>query len=81
MRLGKLLGVGHSIGEAREIMAGETLESVEILRAMGHALPRLTARGIIAPEDLPLLRALSDVILHARRVDLSFAAVLDQTCG
>jgi len=75
MRLGKLLGFGHSISEAREIMAGETLEAVEILRTMGDALPRLTARGIITQEDLPLLRALSDIILHNRRIDLSFANV------
>ena len=75
MRLGKLLGSGHSISEAREIMAGETLEAVEILRTMGDALPRLTARGIITQEDLPLLRALSDIILHDSRTDLSFASV------
>ena len=76
MRLGKLLGFGHSISEAREIMAGETLEAVEILRTMGDALSRLTARGIITQEELPLLRALSDIILHDRRIDLSFASVL-----
>jgi glycerol-3-phosphate dehydrogenase (NAD(P)+) len=71
MRLGRLLGAGHSFAEAREIMAGETLEAVEILRAMGEALPKLTERDILAPEDLPLLRALVDIVVHGYPVELA----------
>ena len=69
-RLGKLLGLGHTYQEARRIMAGETLESAEIIRVMGHALPRLVARGLLGAEELPLLRTLVDVVVHGRPVEL-----------
>jgi len=70
VRLGWLLGRGHTYAEARAIMAGETLESAEIIRIMGEALPKLTARGLIAPEDFPLLRVLVEVVVRGRAVDL-----------
>jgi glycerol-3-phosphate dehydrogenase (NAD(P)+) len=41
-----------------------TLEAAMIVQVMGEALPKLTERGIIKPDDLPLLRALADVIVH-----------------
>lgn len=72
MRLGTLLGQGHSYAQAREMMAGETLESVEIVRAMSVALPQMFARGVIAPDDLPLLRALIDIVVHGKLADLPF---------
>lgn len=62
MRLGRLLGAGLSLEEARRRMAGETLESVEIIRAAGGALPRLTARGLVGPDDFPLLRLLYRIL-------------------
>ncbi len=64
MRLGRLLGLGHSYTEARELMAGETLEAAEIVRVLGTALPKLTARRVVAPEDFPLMRALADAVIH-----------------
>lgn len=70
VRLGRLLGMGHTYLEARQIMAGETLESVEIVRVMGEALPKLTARGVVKPEDFPLLRSLVDIVVHGRPADL-----------
>ena len=70
VQLGRLLGRGHAFAEAREIMAGKTLEAAEIVRIMGDALPKLTARGITSPEDFPLLRALINVIVHGRPIDL-----------
>ncbi len=70
MRLGRLLGQGYTYTEARAVMAGETLESAEIVRTMGEALPRLTARGVITLEDFPLLRLLVEVVVHDRAVDL-----------
>lgn len=66
IRLGTLLGKGHSIAEAREILAGLTLEGAEIIRVMGQALPRLEARSLLGPSELPLLRGLVAVILHDR---------------
>jgi glycerol-3-phosphate dehydrogenase (NAD(P)+) len=72
VRLGTLLGAGHSFVEARQIMAGETLESVEIIRAMDGALPKLFERGVLSPDDLPLMRTLIDVVVHGKPVDLPF---------
>lgn len=68
VRLGRLLGMGHRFSEAREIMAGETLESVEIVRAMGKALPGLFQRGLLRPGELPMLRALVDIIVDGHPV-------------
>jgi glycerol-3-phosphate dehydrogenase (NAD(P)+) len=72
IRLGTLLGKGHSYKEAREIMAGETLESAEIVRAMSVALPKVFERGALQPEDLPLMGALIDVVVSGKPVDLPF---------
>jgi len=70
LRLGRLLGMGHSISEAREIMAGETLESAEIVREMGKALPGLVERGKLGPDELPILRMLVDVLVHGHPVNV-----------
>jgi glycerol-3-phosphate dehydrogenase (NAD(P)+) len=68
VRLGRLLGMGHSFSEAREIMAGETLESAEIVRELGKALPGLVGRGRLGPDELPLLRMLVDILVHGQPV-------------
>ncbi len=67
VRLGRLLGMGHTYREAREIMAGETLEAAEIIAAMGEALPKMTERGIITADELPLIRMLVEVVVHGKR--------------
>ncbi|MEW5718830.1 MAG: glycerol-3-phosphate dehydrogenase [Chloroflexota bacterium] len=72
MRLGTLLGQGYTYAQAREIMAGETLESVEIVRAMSRALPKMFERGSVKPDDLPLLRALIDIVVHGKPASLPF---------
>jgi glycerol-3-phosphate dehydrogenase (NAD(P)+) len=74
VRLGTLLGQGHGIVEAREILAGLTLEGAEIIRMMGQGIPRLVAAGRIGAEELPLLRALVDVVVEGRPVTLPFDA-------
>jgi glycerol-3-phosphate dehydrogenase (NAD(P)+) len=70
VRLGKLLGSGLSFKEAREIMSGETLESVEIIRSMSRALPILEKQGKIKKTDLPLMRALIDIVIKGRPIEL-----------
>lgn len=70
VRLGRLLGMGHSFSEAREIMADETLESAEIVRQLGKALPGLVERGRLGPDELPMLRMLVDVLAHGRPVNV-----------
>jgi glycerol-3-phosphate dehydrogenase (NAD(P)+) len=70
MRLGKLMGQGHSYDKARELMEEETLEAAFIVQQMGKALPKLTAQGLIAPDDFPLMRALVDTVVHGQPIDL-----------
>ena len=70
IRLGKLLGLGRSYAEAREIMAGETLEGGAIVQVMEKVLPRLIGRGSLGPDELPLLRTLIDVLVHGRPLNL-----------
>ncbi len=57
-RLGRLLGEGKSFDEARALMQGETLEAVEIIRAMAHLLPHLERRGTAGRDEFPLMRML-----------------------
>ena len=71
VRLGRLMGSGVTFAAARAIMAGETLEAAMIIQVMGKALPKLTERGVIAPQELPLLRALVDILVNGVPVDLS----------
>lgn len=70
VRFGKLLGMGHPFAEARQIMAGETLESVEIIRSMGRAIPYLEKAGKITPADLPFMRSLVDIVVNGKEVML-----------
>ncbi len=74
VRLGGLLGQGHTYAEAREIMAGETLESAAIVRAMSEMLPKLEARGVVGPHEFPLLRALIAIVVEGRAVELPLDA-------
>jgi glycerol-3-phosphate dehydrogenase (NAD(P)+) len=70
VRLGTLLGTGHGLREAREILAGLTLESVEIVRVMGQAVPHLVRRGLLRAEELPVMRTLIDVVVYGRPVNI-----------
>jgi glycerol-3-phosphate dehydrogenase (NAD(P)+) len=70
VRLGRLLGQGKSYEEAREIMKGETLESIEIVRAMARLLPHLQNRGLISGDDLPMLRMLIALIVEGRPLEI-----------
>lgn len=81
VRFGSLLGAGHSYAQARQIMAGETLESVEVIRAMDRALPKMFELGSLKPHELPLMRALIDIVVHDRAVDLPFDAFFGNMHG
>jgi glycerol-3-phosphate dehydrogenase (NAD(P)+) len=70
VKLGKLIGMGHSYSEARQKLAGETLESVEITTRICRALPKLEARGIVRPDEFPLIRHLERIIHHGEQVDI-----------
>lgn len=81
VRLGRLLGQGKSYEEAREIMRGETLESVQIIQAMAKLLPFLRRAGRIADSDLPMMRMLIDVVVAGRGVEVPLDAFFQGIFG
>jgi glycerol-3-phosphate dehydrogenase (NAD(P)+) len=66
VRLGKMLGQGTPFREARRILAGVTLESVEIVTRVARALPKLAARELVDLADFPLLLHLDEILNHDR---------------
>ncbi len=71
VKMGRLLGLGHTPAEARRIMAGETLEGAAIVQVMGTVVPRLVSLGRVKNEELPLIRMLIDILVHGRPVNLA----------
>ena len=72
MTLGKLLGQGIPYQEAERMLAGVTLESVQIIREMAKALAVWEADGRIGPRSFPLLRALIAVIVDGKKQSFPF---------
>jgi len=71
VKMGRLLGLGHTHEEARRIMSGETLEGAAIVQVMGTVVPRLISQGRVKSEDLPLMRMLIEILVHGRPVNLA----------
>lgn len=69
-KLGILLGQNNSYAEAREQLAGQTLEGVEIMTRVCKALPKLEARGLAKQSDFPLLTHLYQVVYENARVNV-----------
>lgn len=74
LRLGKMLGKSMPFAEAREVLAGVTLESVEITTRVARALPKLEARGLARSSDFPLLLHLDQILNHGATVDIPWEA-------
>ncbi len=72
LKLGRLLGQGHSFSDALGQMANVTLESVQIVNRLSAAIKPLQDRGKIRAEDLPLLRFLQGVITQDKPVEFPF---------
>jgi len=62
VKVGRLIGSGLRFSEAPERMKGATLEGAAAIEVIGGALPKLTERGIVGPEDFPLMRHLYAVV-------------------
>ena len=78
-KLGILLGRGKSYAEARELLAGVTLESVAIAQAMSNSLRTLAAAGKADLKEFPLLLALDAVIHHGEKLDIPWESfILDR---
>jgi glycerol-3-phosphate dehydrogenase (NAD(P)+) len=69
VKLARLLGSGISYAEARQIMAGETLEAAEIVKEMGKILPSLVRAGLAGDKEFPLMRLLVEVVVHEKTFD------------
>jgi glycerol-3-phosphate dehydrogenase (NAD(P)+) len=74
VRVGHLLGGGLRFSEARARMGDITLEGAAAIQVIGGALPKLTARGVIGPEDFPLLRQLHAVVGADQPVEIPWSA-------
>jgi len=72
VRLGRLLGKGLTYAQARQEMAGETLESAFVIAQIARALPTMEERGLIAHDELPLLRLLCRLITENAPADVPF---------
>ena len=69
-RLGYLLGLGKSYAQAKEELAGVTLESVVIITRMSRAIRRLAEAGKADPADFQLMLFLDDVINRGAAADI-----------
>lgn len=63
VKAGRLVGAGVTFSEIRnDRMKGVTLEGVAAISVIGKALKPLTERGIVKPEEFPLLRHLYEIV-------------------
>jgi glycerol-3-phosphate dehydrogenase (NAD(P)+) len=74
VRVGRLLGAGVRFEEASERLGHPTLEGAAAIREIGEALPKLARRGMVSPEDFPLLRHLYEVIALQLPVDIPWSS-------
>ncbi len=74
VRLGKLLGHGMPFSDARRVLAGVTLESVEITTRVARALPHLAERGLVNLADFPLLLHLDRILNGGALVKIPWEA-------
>ncbi|MBV8220008.1 MAG: hypothetical protein JO325_16200, partial [Solirubrobacterales bacterium] len=70
VRVGKLLGAGMPFDKASAELGNPTLEGAAAIREIGEALPKLARRGIVSPEEFPLLRHLYEVIALEQPVEM-----------
>ena len=69
-RIGILLGKGIPYTEAREILAGVTLESVAIATRVSAALRQQEQKGMLSTKDFPLLMHIDDIISNGAEVNI-----------
>ena len=74
VKVGTLVGTGMTFTEAKAQMPGVTLEGAAAIKVIGDAFVRLTERGVLKPEQFPLLRHLHAVVAHDAPVDVPWNA-------
>ena len=75
VRVGRLIGTGMTFSAAAAELGNPTLEGAAAIKVIGGALPTLTDRGVIAPTDFPLLRALYDAIGKDQPLDIPWGTI------
>jgi glycerol-3-phosphate dehydrogenase (NAD(P)+) len=73
VRVGRLLGSGLGFADAAARLGNPTLEGASAIVVFGEALGRLTERGVVGPDDFPLMRHLYEVIALERPVNLPWS--------
>jgi len=73
VKVGWMVGSGLRFSEARGRMLGVTLEGAAAIEVIGGALPKLAVRGLVAPEDFPLMRYLHSVVGADEPLDIPWS--------
>ena len=69
-RLGILLGQGYTYEEAKEMLAGITLEGVIISERTAKAVEELAALGVLDIKDFPLIMHIKELLLDGKTVNV-----------
>lgn len=69
-RMGICLGKGIPYEEAKEMLAGETVEAVVIAQRTAQAVRDMASRGVVDARDYPLLLHIDDVITRGAKLDI-----------
>ena len=72
--VGILLGRGLSISEAKEELAGVTLESLVVAERVARAVRLKAARGEVSLMDFPLLMHIDEIIAGGKSVNIPWEA-------
>jgi glycerol-3-phosphate dehydrogenase (NAD(P)+) len=81
VRVGCLLGGGLLFSDARARMGDITLEGTAGIQIIGGALPKLTDRGVIGPDDFPLLRQLHAVVARGQPLAMPWSTFFGGEAG
>jgi glycerol-3-phosphate dehydrogenase (NAD(P)+) len=73
VKVGRLMGRGMGFAEASASLGNPTLEGAFAIQVVGRALPKLTERGIIEPEEFPLLRHLYEVVGEEKPLNMPWS--------
>ena len=68
--VGILLGKGLSITEAKNELAGVTLESLVVAERVARAIKKAISHGILKAEDFPLLLHIDEIITGGKAVNI-----------
>jgi len=79
VRAGRLVGGGLRFSDARARLGEITLEGAAAIQVIGGALPKLADRGLIAPEDFPLLRHLHTVVGQDQPLQMPWSDFFDSS--